>query len=323
MDLEDQKYWIQENFTKRECCEFIPSSRDPYKCGCGRWKQEHTPAALQVNNEHFQKKKEHKWTIARHTRTLPTDAFGTIEFQGSPHPYKANYLRLSFDSDPGYIMDLLEKVWQIPPPKLIITVHGGISNFDLQSKLARVFRKGLLKAARTTGAWIITSGINVGVVRHVAAALEGVMSSNYKSRPKITCIGIAPWGLLKKREDFIGEDKVVPYHSSSFSTKGKYAVLNNRHSYYLLVDNGTVGRYGADIILRRQLEGYIVEKQKLDGGKRSVPVVCVLLEGGSGAITTVNDYVTNYPKIPVVVCDGSGRASDMLAFAQKYLNKDG
>ncbi|KAE9547695.1 hypothetical protein FO519_009092, partial [Halicephalobus sp. NKZ332] len=98
---------------------------------------------------------------------------------------------------------------------------------------------------------------------------------------------------------------------------------NNRHSYYLLVDNGTVGRYGADIILRRQLEGYIAQKQKLDGGERSVPVVCVLLEGGSGAIRTVSDYVMNYPKIPVVVCDGSGRASDLIAFAQKYWTEKG
>ncbi|KAE9546167.1 hypothetical protein FO519_010621, partial [Halicephalobus sp. NKZ332] len=237
--------------------EFIASSRDPDKCGCGRWRNQHNAVALQVYNDHFQRKKDHKWTIARHTCTMPTDAFGTIEFQGGPHPHKANYLRLSFDSDPSHIMDLFEKVWQIPPPKLIITVHGGISNFDLQPKLARVFRKGLLKAARTTGAWIITSGINAGVVRHVAAALEGAMSSSHKCRPRITCIGIAPWGLLKKREDFVGDDKVVSYHPSSFSPKGRFAVLNNRHSYYLLVDNGTVGRYGADIILRRQLEGYI------------------------------------------------------------------
>jgi SLOG in TRPM len=39
-------------------------------------------------------------------------------------------------------------------------------------------------------------------------------------------------------------------------------VLNNRHAYFLLVDNGTQGKYGAEIILRRKLEKFI-SNQKL------------------------------------------------------------
>jgi transient receptor potential cation channel subfamily M protein 3 len=319
-----QADWIIENFEKRECSFFISSSKDPDKCGCGKWRNQHSAQAFQGPEERYRGSRDQKWVISRHTLSAPTDAFGTIEFQGGPHPHKAQYIRLSFDSNPADIMTLFEKVWQIPPPKLIITVHGGISNFDIQPKLARVFRKGLLKAARTTGAWIITSGINAGVVRHVAAAVEGAIESGKnKSKPKIISIGIAPWGLLKKKDDFIGEDKVVAYHPHSFSPKGRFAVLNNRHSYFLLVDNGTNGRYGADIILRRALEGYIVKKQKIDGGERSVPVVCVCLEGGTCTIRTVLDYVTNYPRVPVVICDGSGRASDLLAFAHQHVNQEG
>lgn len=50
----------------------------------------------------------------------------------------------------------------------------------MQEKLGRVFRKGLLKAAQTTGAWIITAGIDAGVVRHVATALdEAGISARY------------------------------------------------------------------------------------------------------------------------------------------------
>ncbi|KAK5965237.1 Transient receptor potential cation channel trpm, partial [Trichostrongylus colubriformis] len=143
-----------------------------------------------------------RWSLKKHTICLPTNAFGTIEFQGGPHPHKAQYVRLSFDTDPVLIMSMFEEVWQIAPPKLIITVHGGTNNFDLQPKLARVFRKGLLRAATTTGAWIITSGVDTGVVRHVAAAFEGASST---SRNKVVCIGISPWGLLKKRDELIGE----------------------------------------------------------------------------------------------------------------------
>ena len=52
-------------------------------------------------------------------------------------------------------------------PKLLISVHGGIANFDLQPKLKRVFKKGLLKAAKTTGAWIVTGGTNTGKKKFV------------------------------------------------------------------------------------------------------------------------------------------------------------
>ena len=73
------------------------------------------------------------------------------------------YVRLSsFDTKAEHVLQLLQRHWGLNLPKLLITVHGGILNFDLQPKLKRVFRKGLLKAAKTTGAWIITGGTNTG-----------------------------------------------------------------------------------------------------------------------------------------------------------------
>lgn len=56
------------------------------------------------------------------------------------------------------------KEWQMELPKLVISVHGGIQDFKLPSKVKQVFSKGLVKAAETTGAWIITEGINSGSV---------------------------------------------------------------------------------------------------------------------------------------------------------------
>lgn len=54
-----------------------------------------------------------------------------------------------------------------------------------------------------------------------------------------------------------------------------------------------------------------------------VPIVCVVLEGGSNTIRTVLDYLTGDPPVPVVVCDGSGRAADLIAFVYKYSNDEG
>jgi len=47
------------------------------------------------------------------------------------------------------------------------------------------------------------------------------------------------------------------------------------------------------------------------------------MEGGSNTIRSVLDCLTDQPPIPVVVCDGSGRAADLLAFSHKYTQEDG
>lgn len=52
-------------------------------------------------------------------------------------------------------------------------------------------------------------------------------------------------------------------------------------------------------------------------------MICVVLEGGANTIRSVLEYVTDTPAVPVVVCDGSGRAADLLAFTHKYTMEDG
>lgn len=138
-----------------------------------------------------------KWSLIKHTRTYPTDAFGVIEFQGGGFINKAmvrlfpssfgrrkgmkgaksrhlrglcddttallpQYIRVSYDTKPDNLLHLMVKDWQLELPTLLISVHGGLQNFDLQPKLKQVFGKGLIKAAVTTGAWIFTGGVNTG-----------------------------------------------------------------------------------------------------------------------------------------------------------------
>lgn len=74
------------------------------------------------------------------------------------------YIRVSHDSKPDNLLHLMVKEWQLELPTLLISVHGGLQNFDLQPKLKQVFGKGLIKAAVTTGAWIFTGGVNTGTV---------------------------------------------------------------------------------------------------------------------------------------------------------------
>lgn len=55
-----------------------------------------------------------KWHPYKHTEQKVTDAYGTIEFQGGPHPSKAQYIRLSsLDTRQENVLTLLIKVSEV------------------------------------------------------------------------------------------------------------------------------------------------------------------------------------------------------------------
>ena len=76
--------------------------------------------------------------------------FRCIDFRGT-HTNKAQYIRLAFDTRPELVLSLLLREWCLERPKLLITTTGGKANFELQSRIKRSLRRGLLKAAKTTG----------------------------------------------------------------------------------------------------------------------------------------------------------------------------
>ena len=55
---------------------------------------------------------------------------------------------------------------------------------------------------------------------------------------------------------------------------------------------------------------------------QGVPVVCVVVEGGPAVLSTVLDYVSSSPPVPVFVFEGSGKAADLLAFLHKQTAMD-
>ncbi|KAJ8249373.1 hypothetical protein GJAV_G00234070 [Gymnothorax javanicus] len=338
-ELESQKSWIESTFTKRECVYILPISKDPHRClpgcqicqqlvrcCCGRLVRQHAgftaSLAMQYSDlrlgEGVMADLE-EWTVEKHTEERPTDAYGILNFQGGSQSYRAKYVRLSYDSRPESILQLLLKEWQIELPKIVISVHGGVQNFELHPRLKQVVGKGLVKAAVTTGAWILTDGVNTGVAKHVGDALKEHSSGSGR---KIRTIGIAPWGVIENRSDLIGRDVVTPYQTL-LNPLSKLNVLNSVHSHFLLVDDGTVGRYGAEAILRRQLEKHISQQRIHARIGQGVPVVAVVLEGGPNVILTVLEYLQESPPVPVVVCEGTGRAADVLAHLHKHTEDGG
>ncbi|XP_070761394.1 transient receptor potential cation channel subfamily M member 1-like [Enoplosus armatus] len=318
-----QRAWIERTFQKRECIQIIPS-KDTSRCSCGQLVTQHNfvPAGAREDGApqvQLEVQPAERWSPLKHTQTSPTDAYGVIEFQGGGHVNKAMYIRVSYDCKPDHLLHLMVKDWQLELPTLLISVHGGLQNFDLPPKLKQVFGKGLIKAAVTTGAWIFTGGVSTGVIRHVGDALKDHSS---KSRGKVCAIGIAPWGIIENKEDLIGRDVTRPYQTMS-NPLSKLSVLNSSHSHFILADNGTNGKYGAEVRLRRQLEKHIALQKINTRLGQGVPVVCLILEGGPNVISIVLESLKEEPPVPVVVCDGSGRASDIISFAHRYCGEDG
>uniref|UniRef100_H9G8B4 non-specific serine/threonine protein kinase n=1 Tax=Anolis carolinensis TaxID=28377 RepID=H9G8B4_ANOCA len=260
-----------------------------------------------------------EWSVEKHTEQSSTDAYGIINFQGGSHSYRAKYVRLSYDTKPEAILQLMLKEWQMELPKLVISVHGGMQKFELHPRIKQLLGKGLIKAAVTTGAWIITGGVNTGVAKHVGDALKEHAS---RSSRKICTIGIAPWGVIENRNDLVGRDVVAPYQTL-LNPLSKLNVLNNLHSHFILVDDGTVGKYGAEVKLRRELEKTINLQRIHARIGQGVPVVALIFEGGPNVVLTVLEYLQESPPVPVVVCEGTGRAADILAYVYKQTEEGG
>ncbi|NXE87030.1 TRPM7 protein, partial [Menura novaehollandiae] len=336
---QSQKSWIENTFTKRECVYIIPSSKDPHRClpgcqicqqlvrcCCGRLVRQHAcfTASLAMKysdvklGENCNQEIE-EWSVEKHTEQTSTDAYGVINFQGGSHSYRAKYVRLSYDTKPEAILQLMLKEWQMELPKLVISVHGGMQKFELHPRIKQLLGKGLIKAAVTTGAWIITGGVNTGVAKHVGDALREHAS---RSSRKICTIGIAPWGVIENRNDLVGRDVVAPYQTL-LNPLSKLNVLNNLHSHFILVDDGTVGKYGAEVKLRRELEKTINLQRIHARIGQGVPVVALVFEGGPNVILTVLDFLQESPPVPVVVCEGTGRAADILAYVHKQTEEGG
>ncbi|XP_015135836.2 transient receptor potential cation channel subfamily M member 6 isoform X3 [Gallus gallus] len=327
---EPPKTWIEEVFSKRECANIIPYLKDPHRCPagcqvcqnlirccCGRLIGDHPGVDWPACQTALQR--DEKWSVQKHTKTSPTDAFGTINFQDGDHTYHAKYIRLSYDSSLDQLLHLMVNEWQMELPKLVISVHGGTENFKLPSKVKQVFSKGLMKAAETTGAWIITEGINSGVSRHVGDALKGRASPYLR---KICAVGIPPWGIIENRRDLIGKDVVCLYQTLG-NPLSKLSTLNSMHSHFLMADDGTIGKYGNEMMLRRNLEKYLSLQKIHTRMGQGVPVVGLVVEGDASVILMVWEYVRTSPPVPVVVYEGTGRAADILAFTHKHTGDAG
>ncbi|XP_059502989.1 transient receptor potential cation channel subfamily M member 2 isoform X2 [Stegostoma tigrinum] len=301
--------WIRDNIRKKECTYFSERQTAGSVCECGYPKEHHSEEAINLGHLHSE-----SWNALKHCQQVPTDAFGDIAFKGQGQK-TAKYARVSNDTAPATLYHLMTEYWGLTPPHLLISVTGGAKNFHLKPGLRVMFRRGLIKVAQSTGAWIITGGTFAGVMKHVGESVRHCKMTSRSKKQQIVSIGIASWGIVHNRKGLISEEGSFPveYYMDEAS-QGRLSCLDHNHTHFILVDNGTHGQYGVEIPLRAQLEKYI-SKQRMgteDVGIE-IPIVCVVLEGGPGTLNTIYNAMEN--GTPCVIVEGSGRVADVLANA--------
>ncbi|KAG6932137.1 transient receptor potential cation channel, subfamily M, member 2 [Chelydra serpentina] len=243
-------------------------------CECGYPREQHleeaTKSSLFLGKE---------WDPKRHIQEMPTDAFGDISFAGLG-PKVGKYVRISADTPPCVIYQLMTQHWGLDVPNLLISVTGGAKNFNMMPRLKNIFRRGLVKVAQTTGAWIITGGSHAGVMKQVGEAVRDFSMSSSCKESEIVTIGIATWGTVYNRGSLICPMGGFPAeYVLDEESQGNLSCLDSNHSHFILVDDGTHGRYGVEISLRTRLEKFISEQTKVKGGNGSTGQSCPGVEG--------------------------------------------
>lgn len=260
-------------------------------------------------------------------RTTASCSFGKINFENVEHSggkKPAKYIRMTDDDSVDNLIDLMVNHWKIMEPErpnLVISVVGGAKNFKLDGRMRDTFSTGLIKAAKTTSAWLISSGFNMGVMKAVGQAVRMGQSfcwDNDRMVHVLRCIGIAPWGYVKNRrclESVDGQGKFnADYRTSNVILHDSAVPLNPDHTHFIFVDDGYRIRYGGVAGIRAKLEQKISQPQAERG--LGIPVVLVVVEGGTDCISDARKSIEH--KIPVVVCAGTGRAADILAYAYTH-----
>ncbi|XP_029441990.1 LOW QUALITY PROTEIN: transient receptor potential cation channel subfamily M member 4-like, partial [Rhinatrema bivittatum] len=304
--------WIPKLFRKKTCTTFIEATETKgvaQVCQCGSPRNAHVSVAVEDN---FGAAIVSKWNSAEHTTEEPTDAYGVVEFVGAGKKH-SKFIRLSNETDSSMVYSLITQHWRIPPPNLVVSVVGGEGAVHMHSWLKDILRKGLVKAAQSTGAWIMTGGLQVGIGKYVGEAVRDHATASTNNKTKVVAMGIAPWGVVSNRDSLINPKGSFPARYYMENMDGPCFSLDNNYSAFLLVDDGTRQRMGGETVFRARLEEHISHQKTGIGGKGSIeiPVLCMLIAGDAQMLTRV--YKATKNTIPCLLVAGSGGVADCLA----------
>uniref|UniRef100_A0AAY4EPM1 Transient receptor potential cation channel subfamily M member 5 n=1 Tax=Denticeps clupeoides TaxID=299321 RepID=A0AAY4EPM1_9TELE len=241
-----------------------PLFRDLYGCSCYS-KDDEEMERLAPDR----KKDEEKvhWASGR---------LGDIDFIGSSRT--RGKVHCSYLFDPVQIYQMLTEHWGLAPPHLVVALVGGDELAQMKPWLRDTVRKGLVKAAQSTGAWILTSGLRFGITKHLGQAVRDHSLASTSSKVRVVAIGIAPWNMIHNKEVLLsaqvrltgfvmmthGGPSLPLNRRSCFSPKRIFKGILNATPWLILAGSGGVADILVTLINRGSWDADIVQELLLD-----------------------------------------------------------
>ncbi|XP_047428672.1 transient receptor potential cation channel subfamily M member 4a [Mugil cephalus] len=308
---EKDQSWIPKIIKKRVCTTFVEDSfSNGALCQCGGVRDVHDSVAT---GDFFGAAIVTQWDSKQHSSECPTDAFGELEFAGAGRRH-SHFLRLSCDTPPQIVYTLMTAHWGLPSPNLVVSVVGGEGHEKVKTWVRDILRKGLVRAAQSTGAWILTGGLREGVARCVGEAVrDHGAAAPALSQKKVIAIGLAPWGLVHNKQQLVNAQGSFPARYYVQNTSRDSCCLDNNCQAFLLVDDGSVGRRGGEMAFRANLEDYISHQRTgiWGSGSIEIPVLCMLISGDADMLERLDASLRK--STPWLVLAGSGPAADLIS----------
>ncbi|XP_060924381.1 transient receptor potential cation channel subfamily M member 5 [Limanda limanda] len=236
---------------------------------------------------------------------------GDIDFTGSTKK-RGKFVRVSSNTDPVRIYQMLTEEWGLSPPHLVVALVGGDELAQMKPWLRDTLRKGLVKAAQSTGAWILTNGLRFGITKHLGQAVRDHSLASTSSKVRVVAIGIAPWNMIHNREALLSAkvDEPAAYQPQDLPHGSVYS-LDSNHSHFVLVEEDP-SRPGATSEMRVKLLKHISLQRTGYGGAGSfeIPVLCLLVHGEPRILKRMYKGIGN--STPWLILAGSGGVADIL-----------
>ncbi|XP_057307881.1 transient receptor potential cation channel subfamily M member 7-like isoform X2 [Hydractinia symbiolongicarpus] len=269
--------------------------------------------------DHLAEKTDGKECCSPENIEQDTDAYGDITFVGFKKNTRANYVRLSDRTDPADVTKYMQTHWQFgDKSQLLISVLGSPTEYTKDKEFEKQFKKGLIKVARMTSALVLTDGKNAGITKIVGLALRNKTQMDsttpvYDRERSVRCIGILPWGILPKSSDLVKPNGINHVKLNVKLPKQKF--LDQNHSYFLLIDDGSKDQFHTEIKFKTSLEKYILEYgvPGRKGNMRKHVGVALVIGGGLEIINQVKETVEN--KMSLIIFKRTGFAAELLIFA--------
>lgn len=237
---------------------------------------------------------------------------GRIAFETSTK--RAQWISVAPSSSVPKLCRFIDKFWNLARPEVIISIAGGGEDFDLPPQLQLVFERGLVSAARSAKAWVLTTGMDSGVSK-----LVGDVFHRYDVG--LPVIGFMPWGFVNGREQLArASGGVGMYHPRPKNEHG--SPLNPYHTHFMFVDDGTQGsacwEVGPPIetgsgtpqqpvtpcqTLRMSVEARVA-------AKKNIALVQLVVHGGPSTLSIV--HKASLAGKPIVVLAESGGAATAI-----------